>query len=102
MAHFYNATPTKLRNGQWGARVNADDTPAEWDIVTITARSGKSWDATVDYVAHSGIDRLSGEIKHIVGLKKRAYPKGTGKCEDCGIAVKGDYRKCYPCLKGIN
>jgi len=42
------ATPTKLRNGSWGAKtqsaVHAGDT------VTITTRSGKSWDATVERV----------------------------------------------------
>ena len=39
------ATPTKLRNGSWGARVHG--TPVAGQEITIEARSGKRWTATV-------------------------------------------------------
>lgn len=47
-----NATPTKLRNGTWGARTT--DNVSKGDVVTITTRGGKSWDATVTEIVWSG------------------------------------------------
>jgi hypothetical protein len=47
------ATPTKLRNGTWGAKVSSTDV-RRGDTVTITTRSGKSWDATVSEVVWTG------------------------------------------------
>ena len=48
------ATPTKLRSGEWGARVQGK--VSEGDVITITTRSGKSWDATVRKVVWSDGD----------------------------------------------
>lgn len=48
------ATPVKLRSGAWGARVK--DAVSEGDVVTITTRSGKSWDARVTRVVWRGDD----------------------------------------------
>lgn len=48
-------TPTKLRNGSWGAKGPASI--ERGDIVTVTTRSGKSWDAHVD-----GVVWTNGEI----------------------------------------
>ena len=47
------ATPTKLRNGSWGARVQSTDV-AEGDTVTVTTRAGKTWQATVERVLWTG------------------------------------------------
>lgn len=48
-----NATPIKLKSGDWGAKVNG--IPAEGDAITITTKSGKSWEATVSKVVwHKG------------------------------------------------
>jgi hypothetical protein len=46
------ASPTKLRSGSWGARVNGP--AAVGDIVTITTRGGKTWDAEVTKVVWTG------------------------------------------------
>jgi hypothetical protein len=46
------ASPAKLKNGSWGARVRGDVT--EGDTITITTRGGKSWDARVTKVVWSG------------------------------------------------
>lgn len=46
------ASPSKLRSGEWGARVDGDVKPG--DTITITTRSGKSWDATVSKVIWQG------------------------------------------------
>lgn len=47
-----NATPTKLKNGSWGARVQG--TAHQGDTVTITTRGGKSWRARITCVLWSG------------------------------------------------
>jgi len=45
------ATPKKLKDGTWGARVQGAVEPG--DTITITTRAGKSWDAIVDRVLWS-------------------------------------------------
>jgi len=47
------ASPTKLRTGAWGAKVQSADIKAG-DMVTITTRAGKSWDAKVTKVVWAG------------------------------------------------
>ncbi len=42
------ATPTKLRSGDWGAKIHG--TVAIGDEITITTRAGKSWQARVSRV----------------------------------------------------
>lgn len=42
------ATPTKLRNGSWGARVEGK--PSIGETITIRAKSGKSWQARVSAI----------------------------------------------------
>ena len=46
------ATPAKLKSGEWGARVAGEIKAGE--TVTITAKSGKSWTATISRVVWSG------------------------------------------------
>ena len=48
-----NATPAKLRSGEWGARVQSD-TVSIGDTIQITTRAGKSWPATVSQVIWRG------------------------------------------------
>lgn len=47
-----NATPTKLRNGDWGAKVQGS--VSEGDYIQITTRAGKSWGANVARVIWRG------------------------------------------------
>ena len=53
------ASPKKLRDGTWGALVDGEAT--EGDIITITTRSGKSWDARVRRVIWTGEKRYNVE-----------------------------------------
>ncbi len=48
-----NASPARLRDGSWGARVSSE-TVSLGDTVTITTRSGKSWTARVVRVLWTG------------------------------------------------
>jgi hypothetical protein len=43
-----SATPSKLRDGSWGARVAGAVKPG--DTIQISAKSGKTWDAVVSRV----------------------------------------------------
>lgn len=49
------ATPYRLRSGEWGARVKHADgsKPAEGDKIKVTARSGKTWTAEIARVVWS-------------------------------------------------
>lgn len=51
-ATITKATPAKLRNGNWGARVSGS--VREGDSIEITTKAGKSWMATVAKVVWSG------------------------------------------------
>jgi len=47
-----SASPAKLRSGAWGARVKG--IASAGDVITITTRAGKSWDARVARVVWRG------------------------------------------------
>ena len=47
-----NASPTKLRSGNWGARVAG--TVCTGEQIRITTRAGKSWAAVVDKIVWTG------------------------------------------------
>lgn len=47
-----NATPAKLRDGSWGARIQG--AVSVGDVVKITTKAGKSWEARVSSVVWSG------------------------------------------------
>jgi hypothetical protein len=57
---MYSATPAKLRDGSWGAKIHHASQPVKvGDSVAITASSGKSWRATVSRVIWaSGMDAI--------------------------------------------
>ncbi len=44
-----DATPTKLRNGDWGARVEDPDVQVGAEL-TVKTRSGESWETVVQAV----------------------------------------------------
>jgi len=79
------ATPTKLRSGDWGARVQGR--VATGDSITITTRSGKSWTATVSRVLWSGdgvaicaTESRGGGGSRRSGGRRRHWERD---CEDC-------------------
>ena len=59
-----NATPAKLKNGSWGARVETSTLgktavrgELEGTTVTVRTRAGKTWDAEVEKVVWIGEER---------------------------------------------
>lgn len=82
------ATPTKLRNGNWGAKVQG--TATEGSTITITTKKGKSWTATVSKVIWTG-NGVSIVATDSVGRSsgRRGYRRGDG-------GPRGS-RACYMC-----
>jgi hypothetical protein len=71
------ATPIKLKNGSWGAKVQGSvDVGAQLDVQT---KSGKTWTATVERVVWSG----SGvTIVATRSSRSSRWGQGSGR-EDC-------------------
>lgn len=111
------ATPAKLKNGNWGARVQSADV-REGDTVTITTRAGKSWQAQVELVVWRGDDiaicatssldwpstpapsTSSEAISSVRGGARRdaGTNRRGGSCDNCGTylaAGKGRLERCY-------
>lgn len=85
------ASPAKLRNGSWGARVRSESVHPG-DVVTITTKAGKSWTATVERVLWHGDG---------VSLCATASEPRHGRDADCcGYPCPVTGRRCtprYPC-----
>lgn len=88
-----NATPTKLRSGNWGARVQGR--VHEGDVITITTRAGKSWQAEVAKVVWSGngVSICATESAGPRRSGRRASQYANGYCYyPCPVSG----RKCCP------
>lgn len=90
------ATPTKLRSGEWGAKVPGRPQPG--DEIIIVARSGKRWDAVVERVLWSG-DGVSIVATRNAGDRRAATrgrrPATTGRrCTCCGRAIRSESQRC--------
>ena len=48
------ASPSKLQEGGWGARIDPEHDPQPGDVVQVTTRGGKSWTDRVDRVVYRG------------------------------------------------
>lgn len=89
------ATPAKLNDGSWGAKVKSSDV-AIGDSVTITTRGGKSWEAIVDAVFYRQDDgclcrtRKSTGAKAGTSLRKASAPRARtgGRCRSCRGAIR--------------
>jgi len=84
------ATPAKLKDGSWGARTAA--TVAVGDVVTITTRGGKSWDARVTRVLWAGEDAA---ICVTESLDRTPRARGTRTGCSCGSVE--EYERAGDC-----
>lgn len=89
------ATPAKLRDGGWGARVTGS--ASRGDIVQITTRSGKTWQATVTRVLSSGGAKT---LCATESLDRRPPQGGTYRprrgVDYCGYPCPVDGHRCTP------
>jgi len=92
------ASPTKLRDGSWGARVRGQAHPG--DEIQITTRAGKSWTAHVDRVLWTGegVSIVSTQARQRtapartrVSTSTPSTPRrrrGSYICDECGERVR--------------
>lgn len=68
--------PAKLKDGTWGAHVNAPTAEAG-DTVHIETRSGKQWDETVERVIWTGRDSGGNECALVTCVPRERGEKGV-------------------------
>jgi len=94
------ATPTKLRSGEWGAKVQTPHVH-QGDDIEITTKAGKSWAARVAKVIWTGDDVA------IVATCSAGYTPATRNSRGyvdqrghydgyCGYPCRVTGRKCCP------
>lgn len=79
-----NATPRKLTDGTWGARVEGVERPAVGDLVTVTTLSGDSWTARVTALEAPFVVRTTGRPAHVVAPRPASVVVRDAKCSACG------------------
>ena len=87
------ATPTKLINGSWGCKTQG--TAKIGDIVTITTRSGKSWDARVTQVISTGDDRYIDGVVSICATASLDRSIGAARTSTRSRNANGICRLCH-------
>ena len=88
------ATPCKLRSGDWGAKTASSIQAG--DTVTITTRSGKSWDAVVERVVWSG-NGVSICATSNVDSRPARQPRSRGTWTGCHCGSVEEYAKPTDC-----
>jgi len=84
------ASPTFLKSGAWGARV-LSSAVNEGDTLTVIAKSGTAWEATVERVVWRGSDVTLCETER----------RDVGRCRECGrAAVDADIHRAMGGLCG--
>jgi len=102
------ASPAKLKDGTWGARINGQ-TPVVGATITVTTAGGKKWDASVAAIVWSGAGASivkTCAVRDVAGTPRPAAParkthRAGGRCSDCGgeiqsYAMGGGL--CFDCL----
>jgi|GEM_PF-3190725 len=82
------ATPAKLRDGSWGARI--EGSAALGDILQITTQAGKTWQARVTRVVWQGegvalvaTASLDSAPRAAAPAKRTASVRTSGRCKVC-------------------
>lgn len=91
------ATPAKLRDGSWGARIEGAAAPG--DTLTITTKAGKTWQAKVTRVVWQGEGVALVATVSLDSAPRAAAPAAKrrktgwegirgGRCRECGGPIK--------------
>lgn len=97
----YEASPLKLRDGSWGARVQG--TPRSGDTIRVTTRGGKSWESVVDKVIWTDrkVSIVSVESRKRSSSSRSSRPParrsygGWGDMADSGSGGSGVCDECH-------
>lgn len=90
-----SATPAKLRDGSWGARVQGRASVG--DRITITTRSGKSWDATVSRVLWTGDGASIVATATRTGGREHRGSRGSRTWTGCSCGSIEEYSRPSDC-----
>ena len=93
------ATPAKLRNGSWGARVASTSVEVN-DAIQVTTRAGKTWTAYVAQVVWAGKDAT---LVATCRAPVAPYTPPARKCSECGgeLERSNPTRYCDPCAESL-
>lgn len=97
-AGVFPATPAKLRDGTWGARVTGRVNPGI--TIEVRAASGKVWEAVIDEIIWTGADRATGEPVALVRTVRDSRPAAAASREIRQTAAAtraGGSRPCRSC-----
>jgi len=88
------ASPTKLRDGSWGAV--AKGAAAKGDTIRIETRAGKSWTAVVSAVVWTGPGRTGGIVTIVRTAESaaRSAPRRSYSADYCGYPCPVSGRRC--------
>jgi hypothetical protein len=90
------ASPAKLRDGSWGARVQG--AAKSGDTVTIRASSGKAWDARIAKVLWTGDGvSLCSTTSLDRGTSSRSSGRGRGTWTGCSCGSVEEFGKRSDC-----
>lgn len=98
------ATPAKLRNGTWGARVRGTVTVGA--LLTIQTQAGKTWQATVESIVWSGEGVTIVSTRSLDRAPQSAAPSrrwGSGHGQAASVRGYSSYCtdnescRCYDC-----
>jgi hypothetical protein len=97
-ANTSTASPTKLRNGDWGATTKTSVEAG--DVITIRTRGGKEWQASVVKVIWSDGEKCIVATRSVTAAPRAAAATTTSSaheaCDECGNGG----RKTYPQVDG--
>lgn len=94
------ASPIKLKNGNWGAKARGK--VREGDMVQITTKAGKTWAARVAKVVWSGNGVSICATENSGGGSRRRASNGECQCGACDDLLSFGYRpgqriRCEEC-----
>ena len=87
------ATPAKLKNGDWGARTPTSQSPGDLATLRVTTKAGKSWTAEHKCVA-SGSDWALW-VKTCTTRTPPRKPRKRLGCVHCGEWINSRNQKCW-------
>lgn len=90
-----DATPAKLKSGEWGARVAGTAKPGE--RLTIKSKTGKSWNAIVERVVWSGNGVSLCALAAQRQQSARRVSSGCWLCPMCDEENDASARSCWEC-----
>lgn len=92
------ASPIKLRDGTWGARVR-NTTVEPGDVIEITTQSGKAWTATVQRVLWSGdgVSLVATQSSTQSSKTSGSRGRGRGTWTGCSCGSVEEYGRKSDC-----